>query len=46
MNQWVIEQYRGRDDAGMPFGVQVVGSFGDDARLLRTARWLENIVED
>jgi len=29
---------RGAD--GMPLGVQVVGPRGDDARLLRTARWL------
>lgn len=27
---------------GMPLGVQLVGSRGDDARLLRTARWLES----
>ena len=26
---------------GLPLGVQVVGRSGDDARLLRTARWLE-----
>ena len=25
---------------GMPMGVQLVGPAGDDARLLRTARWL------
>ena len=25
---------------GMPIGVQLVGRFGDDARLLRTGRWL------
>lgn len=25
---------------GLPVGVQLVGRFGDDARLLRTARWL------
>jgi len=25
---------------GMPIGVQLVGPRGDDARLLRTARWL------
>jgi Asp-tRNA(Asn)/Glu-tRNA(Gln) amidotransferase A subunit family amidase len=27
---------------GMPLGVQLVGPRGDDARLLRTARWLMN----
>ena len=26
--------------AGLPLGVQLVGAMGDDARLLRTARWL------
>jgi Asp-tRNA(Asn)/Glu-tRNA(Gln) amidotransferase A subunit family amidase len=26
---------------GLPVGVQVVGRYGDDARLLRTARWLQ-----
>lgn len=26
--------------AGLPLGVQVVGGAGDDARLLRTARWI------
>ena len=26
--------------AGLPLGVQLVGAIGDDARLLRTARWL------
>jgi Asp-tRNA(Asn)/Glu-tRNA(Gln) amidotransferase A subunit family amidase len=25
---------------GLPLGVQLVGRRGDDARLLRTARWL------
>ena len=25
---------------GLPIGVQLVGRRGDDARLLRTARWL------
>jgi Asp-tRNA(Asn)/Glu-tRNA(Gln) amidotransferase A subunit family amidase len=30
--------------AGMPLGVQLVGPKGDDARLLRTARWLVNLV--
>jgi len=28
------------DDTGLPMGVQLVGRRGDDARLLRTARWL------
>ncbi len=31
---------KGKD--GMPLGVQLVGPKGDDARLLRTARWLES----
>ncbi len=29
---------------GLPIGVQLVGSHGDDARLLRTARWLVQTV--
>jgi Asp-tRNA(Asn)/Glu-tRNA(Gln) amidotransferase A subunit family amidase len=29
-----------KTDDGLPMGVQVVGRRGDDARLLRTARWL------
>jgi Asp-tRNA(Asn)/Glu-tRNA(Gln) amidotransferase A subunit family amidase len=29
-----------RGEAGMPIGVQLVARKGDDARLLRTARWL------
>jgi len=29
---------------GMPMGVQLVGRRGDDARLLRTARWLVNLL--
>jgi Asp-tRNA(Asn)/Glu-tRNA(Gln) amidotransferase A subunit family amidase len=28
----------------MPMGVQLVGPKGDDAQLLRTARWLVNRV--
>lgn len=31
-------------DDGMPMGVQLIGRCGDDARLLRTARWLEGHV--
>ena len=34
-----------RSDDGMPMGVQLVGRRGDDARLLRTARWLSNHIE-
>ncbi|MFT7058733.1 MAG: Asp-tRNA(Asn)/Glu-tRNA(Gln) amidotransferase A subunit family amidase, partial [Pseudorhodobacter sp.] len=30
---------------GMPMGVQLVGRRGDDARLLRTARWLSHHIE-
>ncbi|MBZ0229073.1 MAG: amidase, partial [Bauldia sp.] len=30
---------------GLPVGVQLVGRRGEDARLLRTARWLMNAVE-
>jgi len=29
-----------RADNGLPMGIQLVGRRGDDARLLRTARWL------
>jgi Asp-tRNA(Asn)/Glu-tRNA(Gln) amidotransferase A subunit family amidase len=32
-------------EQGLPIGVQVVGRRGDDARLLRTARWLAAAVE-
>lgn len=28
------------DSDGMPMGIQIIGPKGDDARLLRTARWL------
>lgn len=31
---------------GMPIGAQLVGPRGDDARLLRTARWLSEVVEN
>ncbi|MDP7371506.1 MAG: amidase family protein [Nitrospinota bacterium] len=31
---------------GMPIGVQLIGPKGDDARLLRTARWLEGAVSE
>lgn len=34
-----------QDADGMPMGVQLVGPRGDDARLLRTARWLTARVE-
>jgi Asp-tRNA(Asn)/Glu-tRNA(Gln) amidotransferase A subunit family amidase len=30
--------------SGLPIGVQLVGEKGDDARLLRTARWLVETV--
>ena len=32
--------------AGLPMGVQLVGRRGDDARLLRTARWLGDQLEN
>ncbi len=32
-------------EEGMPMGIQLVGRRGDDARLLRTARWLVQWVE-
>jgi Asp-tRNA(Asn)/Glu-tRNA(Gln) amidotransferase A subunit family amidase len=31
---------------GLPMGAQLVGARGDDARLLRTARWLVNRIAD
>jgi Asp-tRNA(Asn)/Glu-tRNA(Gln) amidotransferase A subunit family amidase len=34
-----------RGESGMPVGVQLVGRRGNDARLLRTARWLADAVE-
>jgi Asp-tRNA(Asn)/Glu-tRNA(Gln) amidotransferase A subunit family amidase len=33
-----------RAESGMPMGIQLIGRRGDDARLLRTARWLVNWV--
>jgi Asp-tRNA(Asn)/Glu-tRNA(Gln) amidotransferase A subunit family amidase len=30
---------------GMPVGVQLVGRRGEDAKLLRTARWLTDLIE-
>jgi Asp-tRNA(Asn)/Glu-tRNA(Gln) amidotransferase A subunit family amidase len=35
-----------RADNGLPMGIQLVGRRGDDARLLRTARWLVSWVRD
>ena len=35
-----------RAENGMPMGIQLVGRRGDDARLLRTARWLVGWVEE
>ena len=32
-----------QDAVGLPIGVQLVGARGNDARLLRTARWLANL---
>ncbi|GIK81591.1 MAG: amidase [Pseudorhodoplanes sp.] len=33
-------------ERGLPIGVQLVGRRGNDARLLRTARWLVNYLEE
>jgi Asp-tRNA(Asn)/Glu-tRNA(Gln) amidotransferase A subunit family amidase len=35
-----------RGEDGLPMGVQLVGRHGDDARLLRTARWLTDWVRE
>jgi Asp-tRNA(Asn)/Glu-tRNA(Gln) amidotransferase A subunit family amidase len=32
-------------DGGLPIGVQLVGRRGNDARLLRTARWLAKTLQ-
>jgi len=34
-----------RGSNGMPMGVQLVGQRGNDGRLLRTARWLSDLIE-
>lgn len=34
-----------QSEDGLPFGAQLVGPHGDDARLLRTARWLLKTLE-
>ena len=34
-----------KDGKGMPVGIQLVGRVGDDARLLRTARWLVDTIK-
>ncbi|MEE2952047.1 MAG: amidase family protein [Pseudomonadota bacterium] len=33
------------DEAGRPVGVLLVGRHGEDGRLLRTARWLEQLIQ-
>ena len=35
-----------QDSDGLPFGVQLVGAKGDDARLFRTSRWLLKLLKD
>ncbi len=35
-----------KGEGGMPLGVQLIGERGDDARLLRTANWLINTLEN
>ncbi|WP_119165307.1 amidase [Algihabitans albus] len=34
----------GRDSSGLPLGLQLVGGFDDDARLLAAATWLERVL--
>ena len=33
-------------EAGLPVGVQLVGGHGDDAKLLRVARWVEELISN
>lgn len=35
-----------QSETGLPMGAQLVGRRGDDARLLRTARWLEGLLAE
>jgi aspartyl-tRNA(Asn)/glutamyl-tRNA(Gln) amidotransferase subunit A len=32
-----------QNEAGLPIGVQLIAARGNDARLLRTARWLAGL---
>lgn len=40
----VITIPAGTGAAGMPLGIQLIGAFGDDLRLLSLARWAESII--
>ena len=33
-------------ESGLPIGVQLIGGWEEDGRLMRTARWLENALHD
>jgi Asp-tRNA(Asn)/Glu-tRNA(Gln) amidotransferase A subunit family amidase len=35
-----------QSQTGLPMGAQLIGRRGDDARLLRTARWLEGLLSE
>lgn len=35
-----------QSETGLPIGAQLIGRRGDDARLLRTARWLEGLISE
>ncbi|MGR3464334.1 amidase [Limimaricola sp.] len=35
-----------QSETGLPMGAQLIGRRGDDARLLRTARWLEGLLSE